>query len=173
MDSIFRIDQQGKMMLAPDAIGLCPEFNLLEDHQIVYLVLAYDCANTVFKQQARTEWRNLAAKHVYGNSFNGDLAEQDIPRDAITKFKEFTYDEEREWKLTLLAKQDKLNQLIAVEDDTKKMSNLVAMRKQLKELLSEADEKISMTDEKIRLASKTGKLSYLEQWQLRQKKFNI
>jgi hypothetical protein len=171
MDSIFRIDQQGKVMLAPDAVGLCPEFNLLEQEQVVYLVLAYDCMNTVFKQQPRSEWRKLAAKHVYGTSATAEWADSLIPQPAIDKFKELVRDEEREWKLTLIDKLDEINVKISAETEIKNMNNLVAMRKHVKELLQEAEEKISMTDEKVRLAGKNAQLSYIETWQLRQKKF--
>lgn len=172
MDSIIRIDQQGKVLLAPDAVGLCPEFNLLTPEQVIYLVLSYDCANTLFKQLPRDQWRDLSARHLYGVSFTGDLVEKEIPEEAIKKFRELVYDEEREWKHTLLEKISRLNRLIAEEEDNKKMAAYVATRKQVKDLLQEADEKISMTDEKIRLASKGRTLSTIERWQLRQKKFD-
>jgi hypothetical protein len=170
-DSIFRLDQQGKIMLVPDAIGLCPEFSLLESDQIVYLVCAYDSMNTIFKQQPRKNWKTLAAKHVFGTSADFEFAENQITKPAIDRFKELVFDEQREWKHTLLEKIEKLNIAFLAEDDSKRQSNIVAARKQTMQLIEEADEKISIVDEKVRLALKNGKLSYLEICQIRWRKF--
>ena len=73
MDSIICLDHQGKMVIIPEVVNLLPEFSLLEEPQVKYLVLAYDSMNTLFKQQSRAEWRNLAAKHVYGLHIHPDI----------------------------------------------------------------------------------------------------
>ena len=167
MDSIICLDHQGKMVIIPEVVNLLPEFSLLEEPQVKYLVLAYDSMNTLFKQQSRAEWRNLAAKHVYGLHIHTDIVEKEIPINAIEKFKELVWDVDREHKQKL---QEKLRKVIddsITTDNVKDMSNLMAMKGMLVKLISEIDERISMSDEIVRLASKNAKLSYIEKWQLR------
>ena len=80
------------------------------------------------------------------------------------------WDVDREHKQKL---QEKLRKVIddsITTDNVKDMSNLMAMKGMLVKLISEIDERISMSDEIVRLASKNAKLSYIEKWQLRRKR---
>ena len=169
MDSIIRLDSKGEIIIEPAATKLVPAFAVLNDKQIRYLVLAYDTANTIFKQQPRHHWRKLACKAVYGHD-NVDKVEAEKHLSAILDdFKQLVYDEDREQKIRLTARKRELETKLLSAEGTQAIKTTVESIKMIDQIIQGLDSKIIQIEEEVQLASKTGKLSMLEYWQRKQK----
>jgi hypothetical protein len=169
MDSIFRLDSRGNIMMNDAAIKLLPEFEMLTDKQARYLVLAYDSANTVFKQQPISLWPKLACKHIFGHENFGKEESKPEIKEAIEMFKSLVYDENRVLKAKYIARKKSLQEELLTAKGAGAMKAITESISIMEKMINELDAKISFSDEEVVLASKNGKLSMLEKYQLKLK----
>ena len=164
MDSIFRLDSKGHLVIEPAAQKLVPDFATLTELQIRYLVLAYDSANTIFKQQKYSDWSKLACKYVF-NHDNVAKEEKSISVEIIDKFKLLVYDEDRIQKAKMIQRKRELHDELLEAKGSSAMKAIVDSIAMLDNLVKTLDSKISFADEEVILANKNGKLSMIEKWQ--------
>jgi hypothetical protein len=165
MDSIFRLDSNGRMVIEPCALSLVPEFKKLSEPQVRYLVLAYDSANTIFKQQKYTDWPKYACQYIYAHT---DFAMIEKPiSHQIEMFKKLVYDEDRIQKAKLLMRKRQLQDEILDSKGAAPMRSINESIKIIEGMILELDAKISSADDEVILANKNGKLSLVEKWQRR------
>lgn len=164
MDSIFRLDSKGHIVIEPAAIKLVPVFANLSEDQVRYLVLAYDSANTIFKQQKYTDWQKLACKYVFMHD-DHVKEERKMTAEVIEKFKFLVYDEDHIQKVKMIQRKRELHDELLTTKGTTAMKAVVDSIGMLDSLIKSLDSKIAFADEEVILASKTGKLSMIEKWQ--------
>jgi 23S rRNA-/tRNA-specific pseudouridylate synthase len=164
MDSIFLLDSSGHIVIEPVAVHLVAEFEDLTEDQIRYLVLAYDFAHTVFKQQPQSNWRKLACEYVFKHR-DPEKAEKDISTMAIKMFKALVYDEDREQKVKLVRRKRELQNEILTVQGAVKMKAIIESVTMIDRLIADIEQKIAFSDEEIILANKNAKLSMIEKYQ--------
>ena len=172
MDSIFRLDARGCIVMNEAATDLVPEFSMLQEKQVRYLVLAYDSANTIFKQQPIGSWTKLACQHVFGHTnFIKEESKPEI-KEVLDLFKQLVYDENRVMKAKYITRKKSLQEeLLSVKGATA-MKAIVESVTIIDKMILDLDSKISFSDEAVILASKNGKLSMLEIYQRKMKTLN-
>ena len=164
MDSIFRLDSKGHLVIEPSAVKLIPAFGNLTEPQVRYLVLAYDTANTIFKQQKYSEWSKLACKYVFSHD-NVAKEEKVISQQIVDNFKLLVYDEDRIQKAKMIQRKRELHDELLEAKGSSAMKAIVDSIAMLDNLVKTLDSKISSADEEVILANKNGKLSMIEKWQ--------
>ena len=167
MDSIFRLDSKGHLVIVPDALSLVPTFSKLTSNQVRYLVLAYDSANTIFKQQKYSQWTKLSCEYCFGHS-NFDKEEKKIT-EQVKQFRWLVYDEERIQKVKLLERKKGLQEEILTVKGSSAMKSINESIKIIEGMITDLDARISFADEEVILANKNGKLSMIEKFQRKQK----
>lgn len=167
MDSIFRLDSKGHIVIEPAALSLVPDFAKLTTNQVRYLVLAYDSANTIFKQQKYSQWPKLASEYCFGHV---DFAKEEKKITTLVKtFKTLVFDEDRVQKAKLGERKRELqNEILEVKGATS-MKSINESIKIIEGMINDLDARISFADEEVILANKNGKLSLLEKWQRKMK----
>lgn len=169
MDSIFRLDSKGNVVFNSAARKLVPQFEALNEKQMKYLVLAYDMANTVFKQLPKKEWRNRACMSAFGHEDPDSEEKKKALHQALPFFKILVYDEDREMKQMFQERKRYLLAEMLKDENIKEMKVYTDAIKQLDNKIKELDSKITSNDEIVMMASKGQRLSVLEMYQRKMK----
>jgi hypothetical protein len=169
MDSIFRLDSRGNIVMNEAAVHLLPEFEMLETRQARYLVLAYDSSNTVFKQQPVGLWPKLACKHIFGHENFGKEESKPEIKAAIDMFRLLVHDENRVLKAKYITRKKSLQEELLTAKGAAAMKAITESISIMEKMINELDAKITFSDEEVVLALKNGKLSMLEKYQLKLK----
>ena len=169
MDSIFRLDARGTLCMNEDAVKLYAPFASLSEKQVRYLVLAYDSANTIFKQQPLPLWTKFACEHVFGHAnFKKEEAKPEMVA-TLEVFCSLVYDENRIMKAKLLKRKTELQDELLTSKGSTLMKSIVESIGMIEKMITDLESKISFSDEEVILASKNGKLSMLEKYQRKMK----
>lgn len=86
---LFKVDKNNKVLLHPECVKLCPEFNVLSQEEIVFIVLVYDY-NSPFSQLIEEERIRRAMFHIWNDNKLDLLGKQKI-KNAISAYKGFQY----------------------------------------------------------------------------------
>jgi len=167
---VFKVDQNFKIIINPEAVKLIPELSSLSNDEMIYVILVMDYEDSPFRKKPLEERRALAIKRVWGDK--GVNVDTKKIYSAMEAYKSLVFDIRRE---TL----DVYKQKIQLYH--KEQLNPGVEFKRMKELdqsiqyLEERIDKIQMlleTDELSELALRgQKKLSFIEIWQRRQKEF--
>lgn len=156
-------------MIEPAAAKLFPELAKLSTNSIRYLVLAYDSANTLFKQQPYREWKTLACQAVFGHKNVSKVEGSTEILPILDLFQKLVYDEDRIQKAKIFQRKRELQDELLTVKGSAPMKSIVESINMLEKLLTDLDAKITQSDEEVILANKNGSLSMVEKWQRKQK----
>lgn len=160
---LFSLTKDGKALLKPECIKLCPEFRILDEFQILFIVLYCDYYGP-FHQFPVEERLRKAKREVYGTK-EVNLENDEHVKRGITAYMSLQYDKRRELIKRYMSKIDLLNDAMEQSDDPSKIRGYITAINDLRaqtELLQEEIDK----DEEIDLDMQKGKsLSFLEKLQ--------
>lgn len=174
MAYIWHVNINGEIEFHKDAIALIPDLKNVSDKLLKFVILYEDYRFSPIKDFPERE-RYLLSKIKAGYEESEDLLSDPNVQKVISEFKGLVYDERRELKRIYQHRLDGLKVEIMKRDllvkDIKEKKDLIEFfRKEIDAI----DKELSMQgfdDDEVDVKGKR-KLSYIERWQRRVKKFS-
>jgi hypothetical protein len=162
--TIFRVDEQSKIVLDRDAVKLCPGLKKINQDDLLFIVLAYDY-DSPLKRLDENERILRAKRRAYSDD---DVKFSKAVLTAIEEYRSLQYDEKRETVITYQSKIRKLRTELLNEQNQSIIKSMVSTIKSLQDSVDELTEQINRDTETLMLSA-GGKLSTIEKWQQNQK----
>jgi len=168
--SVFKVDRNFQIILNKDAVKLVPELSTLSQEELRYVILVVDYVDGPFRKKPLEERKLMARRQIYKNSARDPESEK--VRIAMEAYKGLVFDIRRETvdvfstKITALQKEAlepniTYTRMIEIDKTISFMQDRITSINH--ELDVEEGEEVELKGQK--------KLSYIEIWQGRQRKF--
>jgi hypothetical protein len=168
--SVFKIDKDFRIILNKDAVKLVPELSSLNENELKYVILVMDYVDGPFRRLPIDERRDLARKKIYGNLKVNPESEK--VKVAMEAYKGLVFDIRRE---TIDIYNKKIHQLqketlsdISINKIKEYDQSITFLQTRVETLLHDLD----MEEDKEMQLRGDREISYIEIWQLRQKKLH-
>jgi len=165
--SVFKVSQDYKTVINPDAAKLVPELKLLDQDELIFCILVADDVDGPLRKKPVSE-RLLMAKRRYPDVDE----ESEKIKMAIDGYKSLVFDR-RKYTIEVLNRRYRDIDL-EIETDHSMSANKLAERLKMQDLLNKRIDAIQSdidSDEQAYELMGGKKLSYIEQWQLNQKEY--
>lgn len=167
--SLFKVNHDWTAVLNPEAVKLCQYLPQISKKEFLYIALAYDNSDGPFRQRPPDERINLAKKKVFGTM---DIEpETPLVKKAINEYKELIFDVRREVIDTYKKRIVSFQRESLKEDLTVgKLKDIDAAIKFLMLKIEEMENELNTEEKTSTIVKGDKKLSFVEQWQLNQKR---
>jgi hypothetical protein len=163
---LFYTDKEGKVILHPDAYKVCPEFKVLNEKDMLYVILFTDYYSH-FAQFPEMERKKKARGWVYGMKAEDPQKRPEI-REAIELYNDLQFDEDRHLYRVYQNKMRNLQLLYQNETDPDRSDKYLKAIENLKKSMADLHRQISSNTRVEYVLKGDKKMSFLEK--LRKKK---
>jgi hypothetical protein len=174
--TVFQLDRNFKIILNPEAVKLVPELRSLDEKELEYVILVVDYIDSPFRKKGVDERKLMAKRKVYGDTKKNVETKKLI--NAMDGYKSLVFDIRRETIDVYKKKIKRLQRETLTESDDYNLElrrlkginesidflqgRIIKMERDL-----DADEK-----ESNMVLKGNRRLSYIEIWQERQKRYS-
>jgi hypothetical protein len=168
---VFAIDRNFEVLLVPDAVKLVPELSGLTEKELRYTILVVDYVDSPLRKKPFEERQLIARKMVFGSSTKDPETKK--VKIAMDSYKSIVFDIRRETVDIYKGKIIKLQKETLTPDISfSRMKEIDGTITFLQTRVSTIEHELDIEEsEEIQLKGQK-KLSYIEQWQKKQKNFS-
>lgn len=173
MSAIIKISKDGKSIVNKDALILEPNLKNVTEGDLIYIALAYDYENSLFRKLPTDQMKEKAIEYAYGKNYKKNPEDFIKIKAAIESFKALNYNElDEELRVYKDNHKKLLNELRNGSDLSQQ--RLTAIANSMKYYRSEIEriEKQKNIDEELLEIKGGKKLSWIEIWQRNRDKYN-
>jgi hypothetical protein len=164
---VFSLNQEGTVILHPDAVKLEPVLKQLTENQLLYVIWVHDYLQSPLRKKP-IEDRKRLAKVKFFPDMEKDLEEYPIMKAAILSFKGLIYDEKYETADTYKNKIYQLQKNLMSTEGTQEIKNITSAINMLRKSIEDLENEIE-DEEQVKYVKGGRSLSMLEQWQRNRK----
>jgi hypothetical protein len=167
---IFKVDKSFKVLLNPEAVKLIPEFAVLTQEELLFVILVEDYCDSPFRKKPYEERWSLAVKRVFGeNSVNLETNKVKVARDL---YRSLVFDIRRETLDVYKRKAEMYHkQMLSSDIEFKKVKELDQAVQYLEERIQSIEASLAADDITNVKLKGDRQLSYIEIWQKRQQEY--
>lgn len=169
--SVFKVNNNFDVILNPDAVKLVPELTALTKEELLYVILVVDYADSPYRMKPLEERRAMAAKRIFSDTKKN--VETAKVLNAMDCYKSLVFDIRRETKDIYSEKISVLQRETLTKDVSfGRMKEIDSTISFLQTRIDSIDK--SLYTEEISNIVLKGKreLSYIEEWQRKQRDYN-
>ena len=167
---IFKVDKSFKVLLNPEAVKLIPEFAVLTQEELLFVILVEDYCDSPFRKKPYEERWSLAIKRVFGeNPVNLETNKVKVARDL---YRSLVFDIRRETLDVYKRKAEMYHkQMLSSDIEFKKVKELDQAVQYLEERIQSIEASLAADDITNVKLKGDRQLSYVEIWQKRQQEY--
>jgi hypothetical protein len=167
---IFKVDKSFKVLLNPEAVKLIPEFAVLTQEELLFVILVEDYCDSPFRKKPYEERWSLAVKRVFGeNPVNLETNKVKVARDL---YRSLVFDIRRETLDVYKRKAEMYHkQMLSSDIEFKKVKELDQAVQYLEERIQSIEASLAADDITNVKLKGDRQLSYVEIWQKRQQEY--
>jgi hypothetical protein len=167
---IFKVDKTYTVLLNPEAVKLIPEFAVLTQQELLFIILVEDYCDSPFRKKPYEERWSLAVKRVFGdNPINLETNKIKVARDL---YRSLVFDIRRETLDVYKRKAEMYHkQMLSSDIEFKKIKELDQAVQYLEDRIQSIEASLAADDITNVKLKGDRQLSYIEIWQKRQQEY--